>query len=1625
MPNLVSEATLTTLKILLVDSDASSRSAIGELLRKNGNIVTSCPTSVEAFQQLAVSSSYSLILKDYSPNSNADACRFLRRLKALGFAHIPVVVISAVDEREAVMSCLMLGAVDYMVKPLRQNELRHIWTRVWLWQKASTTLCQGALQRANGDLSDAAAAAAAPQQVPHSVPGSGRAMSWDASQETKCVENGPHGSKGNAESDGPEGSKEGSAPDVLNADGGSNGTNEEGGRGSNGSKDENETSRLQASVRRHHHNHRLHGGAGQQATLDNTSGNQVGNSATKHVSNGNGASTTLHDGGRNALGNTAEGRLPLTRWTSALRHHHQQQQPQAQAQHEAPPGVSEQPAGCATESEDRQQRQPSPGMSPEASPGASPSPDAGSGVETAIPDRQSEPHTQRDDPLCPAASASRHCGRSAFVAVGAKGPHPVSTVALSGRKRPRGGAPRQHPERQQDSQRRDVPGPADASRAAAARLSRHRRTLPSAALPPILPLNTAQAPDAVRDTHDTPRLAAAAGAGSAYQQHHSQPASQAHSQHRRPVQVLYCHRSHSQRQQRSGQQQQPHASDSPSVPAVSSGAPPPPSSTQQAQPTQVQLLQLIASHPTQRHLQQMMGPPKANHWAGQLTRGGAPPHHPHHPRGAVTMPSHHAASAVPSAAGKPSHAASAPQLLRPALAAAAAAPPAGGDPLGAMCAETSAAAMAASAAAAAAFHGAGLGPAFPLAQQDLVFRNGNLRAVGRPGLCSSADRLAGQGGGGANTAAGAQLDPLAAMSAFLQQLSHEHYLASTQRSHESSGGAASLGGPSPSSSPEASLLHPQLIHTLMQTLMQQSRHVSQHPVAAAPVIAHPVSRRLRARPVSRQLRGNLSAHPMTGARSGRVRCGDAPRGDASDPSASSKFQLLQQELHQQLHTQQKQQMQLQEQQQHFNLHQQQHQQTVLLHHQQQQQQQQHHQHATAAFPSAPLPPHPFLTLQQQSLLHHSQHQQHQVTHLHHMMYQQQQQLLQQQQQMLLHDHHHAHLRHQQQQQQLKRRRSDTHAANQGEVTSPAGPPASTNAPHRLSGDCSTDPGVPGAPITAAETTTLLLQQHLVRSMQAARAAAAAAAAAATGAILPGAGAANAGLSESALLLLDPRQRRALALAKYRKKRKTLNFAKTIRYENRQQLAQQRVRVKGQFVKKGVPKAGTGGLEEVATTSGAASDMEEEAVTGGPALPRHPPAPACDSASASECKPGQPPASEPPHPRAKGAGPLGRVLLGVAAAGAASPTTPCSRTHNPLDVAGLVVGVGDAGGGAADPHAAGEAGEECGAQVGFALSRTSPRAPATHIDTHRSRAPAAAPPPPAVNLWHRCGCAVRARTPHPLRPLPGQARGSVLGVSQCRDHPGQGRLEGLAGLSRQDSPAPPRQPCAAKTALRWLTESAAQGGGVSRVCRTHLQALDTQLEQRVETHTLAPVRAPSRLQPTAGVAAALLVDLHSHSPGAPETAPRPPHLCRHVSSSIRVQINPGHGALVLTAVSVPLPRRAHTAGRQGHFRLAHLPTSPSKPESARMAAAAGGAAAAVHIALQQHHSHGHHLHLHHHHHHAMHRESPPPSAAEGVHGGGKNGSESGSNSPDEAFAEIAATRRVQKVSREACCMTRMP
>lgn len=44
---------------------------------------------------------------------------------------IPVVMMSVRDEMAVIVKCLRLGAVDYLLKPLRTNELLNLWTHMW------------------------------------------------------------------------------------------------------------------------------------------------------------------------------------------------------------------------------------------------------------------------------------------------------------------------------------------------------------------------------------------------------------------------------------------------------------------------------------------------------------------------------------------------------------------------------------------------------------------------------------------------------------------------------------------------------------------------------------------------------------------------------------------------------------------------------------------------------------------------------------------------------------------------------------------------------------------------------------------------------------------------------------------------------------------------------------------------------------------------------------------------------------------------------------------------------------------------------------------------------------------------------------------------------------------------------------------------------------------------------------------------------------------------------------------------------------------------------------------------------------------------------------------------------
>ncbi|KAG2679318.1 hypothetical protein I3760_11G046200 [Carya illinoinensis] len=55
--------------------------------------------------------------------------KYINRDKEL--RRIPVIMMSAQDEVSIVVKCLRLGAADYLVKPVRTNELLNLWTHMW------------------------------------------------------------------------------------------------------------------------------------------------------------------------------------------------------------------------------------------------------------------------------------------------------------------------------------------------------------------------------------------------------------------------------------------------------------------------------------------------------------------------------------------------------------------------------------------------------------------------------------------------------------------------------------------------------------------------------------------------------------------------------------------------------------------------------------------------------------------------------------------------------------------------------------------------------------------------------------------------------------------------------------------------------------------------------------------------------------------------------------------------------------------------------------------------------------------------------------------------------------------------------------------------------------------------------------------------------------------------------------------------------------------------------------------------------------------------------------------------------------------------------------------------------
>ncbi|KAK9748071.1 hypothetical protein RND81_02G033500 [Saponaria officinalis] len=119
-------------QILLCDNDSKSCDDVVSLLSNCSYQVTAVKSPRQVIDALnAEGPNIDIILSevDLPMKKGLKLLKYIMRDKEL--QRIPVIMMSKQDEVSLVVKCLRLGAADFLVKPLRSNELLNLWTHMW------------------------------------------------------------------------------------------------------------------------------------------------------------------------------------------------------------------------------------------------------------------------------------------------------------------------------------------------------------------------------------------------------------------------------------------------------------------------------------------------------------------------------------------------------------------------------------------------------------------------------------------------------------------------------------------------------------------------------------------------------------------------------------------------------------------------------------------------------------------------------------------------------------------------------------------------------------------------------------------------------------------------------------------------------------------------------------------------------------------------------------------------------------------------------------------------------------------------------------------------------------------------------------------------------------------------------------------------------------------------------------------------------------------------------------------------------------------------------------------------------------------------------------------------------
>ncbi len=121
LPDPTTESTLVTMRVLVVEDERRLAENIARSVRESAGYAVDCAYDGEEGLFMAESSPYDLIMLDLML-PRMDGLSLLQRLRKAG-SGVPVLVLTAKDEKESVVALLNAGADDYVTKPFDLGEL--------------------------------------------------------------------------------------------------------------------------------------------------------------------------------------------------------------------------------------------------------------------------------------------------------------------------------------------------------------------------------------------------------------------------------------------------------------------------------------------------------------------------------------------------------------------------------------------------------------------------------------------------------------------------------------------------------------------------------------------------------------------------------------------------------------------------------------------------------------------------------------------------------------------------------------------------------------------------------------------------------------------------------------------------------------------------------------------------------------------------------------------------------------------------------------------------------------------------------------------------------------------------------------------------------------------------------------------------------------------------------------------------------------------------------------------------------------------------------------------------------------------------------------------------------------